>query len=61
MITDKSCADFLDALSYAAPVPGGGGAAGFVGAVGAALAGMVAGLTTGKKRYESVQKISKGY
>jgi formiminotetrahydrofolate cyclodeaminase len=42
---------FTEALSSGAPVPGGGGAAALVGAVGTSLASMVANLTTGKKKY----------
>lgn len=56
MITDKSCNDFLEVLSSAAPVPGGGGASALVGAMGVALGSMVANLTYGKKKYESVQE-----
>ena len=55
MITDKSCREFLEELSSSAPVPGGGGASAIVGAMGVALGSMVANLTTGKKKYESVQ------
>ncbi len=56
MITDKSCKEFLEDLSSAAPVPGGGGASAIVGAMGVALGSMVANLTYGKKKYESVQE-----
>lgn len=42
---------FLTELHSKKPVPGGGGASALVGAVGAALAGMVGNLTTGKKKY----------
>lgn len=56
MITDKSCNEFLEALSSAAPVPGGGGASAIAGAMGAALGGMVANLTLGKKKYADVQQ-----
>jgi len=55
MITDKSCTEFLDVLSSAAPVPGGGGASAIVGAIGTALGSMVANLTLGKKKYADVQ------
>lgn len=54
-ITDKSCGDFVDALASKAPVPGGGGAAAIVGAVGMALGGMVGSLTLGKQKYAEVQ------
>ena len=33
------------------PAPGGGGVCALIGSLGAALAGMVANLTTGKKKY----------
>ena len=36
--TEKTCEAFVAVLSSAAPVPGGGGAAALVGAVGTALA-----------------------
>jgi glutamate formiminotransferase/formiminotetrahydrofolate cyclodeaminase len=48
--------EFLDALASDAPTPGGGTAAAFAGAAGAALVAMVARLTTGKKGYEQVQE-----
>ena len=43
--------EFLKSLASSEPVPGGGGASALVGAVGCALASMVANLTTGKKKY----------
>lgn len=46
--------DFLDRLAAGTPTPGGGSAAAHSGAMGAALVGMVARLTTGKKGYEDV-------
>ncbi len=45
----------MEALSSDAPVPGGGGACGLVGATAASLGSMVLSLTTGKKTYASVQ------
>jgi glutamate formiminotransferase/formiminotetrahydrofolate cyclodeaminase len=42
---------FLDQVAAATPTPGGGSVAALAGALGAALAGMVAGLTVGKKKY----------
>ena len=51
-----SCVDFVDALASKAPVPGGGGAAAYIGAVGMALGNMVGSLTLGKKRYADVQE-----
>ena len=55
MIIDRDCRDFLDILSSSAPVPGGGGASAFVGALGMALGSMVGNLTLGKKKYELIQ------
>ncbi len=52
---DQSCAGFLEALASKSAVPGGGGAAALVGAVGAALGNMVGGLTAGKKKYAAVE------
>ena len=46
---------FLDAVAANTATPGGGAVAALVGALGAALAHMVAGLTVGRKKYESVQ------
>jgi glutamate formiminotransferase/formiminotetrahydrofolate cyclodeaminase len=46
---------FLDALAAGTPTPGGGAAAAQAGAMGAALAAMVARLTIGKKKYTAVE------
>lgn len=46
---------FTDMLASKEPVPGGGGASALVGAVGTALASMVANLTTGKKKYAAFE------
>ncbi len=43
--------DFLDDLAAATPAPGGGCAAAYAGAMGAALVAMMAGLTAGRKKY----------
>jgi formiminotetrahydrofolate cyclodeaminase len=48
---DKSCVAFTEALASRNPVPGGGGAAALVGALGVACGTMVANLTIGKKKY----------
>ena len=48
--------DFLDQLAAALPAPGGGSAAAYAGAMGAALVCMVAGLTIGKKKYAGVEE-----
>ncbi len=53
---DKTVAVFLDELSSSSATPGGGSAAALIGAMGAALVSMVANLTTGKKKYEAVEK-----
>lgn len=46
---------FLDSLAAGTPTPGGGSAAAYAGAMGAALVGMVARLTVGKKKYAEVE------
>jgi len=46
---------FLDSLADGSPTPGGGSAAAYAGAMGAALVAMVARLTLGRKKYEEVQ------
>lgn len=45
---------FTAAVASSTPAPGGGSVAAHVGALGAALAQMVAGLTAGRKKYASV-------
>ncbi|BCX88885.1 methenyltetrahydrofolate cyclohydrolase [Methylomarinovum tepidoasis] len=55
MLKDQSLDTFLDRLASADPTPGGGSAAAVMGAMGAALAGMVASLTVGKPRYRAVE------
>ena len=54
--TTRSCREFTALLASDAPAPGGGGAAAMAGALGAALGGMVASLTTGKKKYANVEE-----
>ena len=51
-----SVEEFTLNLSSKAPVPGGGGTAALVGALGAALGGMVANLTIGKPKYAGVEE-----
>jgi glutamate formiminotransferase/formiminotetrahydrofolate cyclodeaminase len=48
-------ASFLDELASAVPAPGGGSAAAYAGAMGAALVAMVSGLTIGRKKYAEVE------
>ena len=50
----ESLSGFVAAVASPAPTPGGGSVAAHVGALGAALAQMVAGLTVGKKKYAAV-------
>lgn len=52
----ESMDQFLEALSSSAPVPGGGGACGYVAAIGMSLGNMVLSLTTGKKKYAQYQE-----
>ena len=56
-----SCEEFTNETFSKAAVPGGGGVAALVGALGTALAGMVGNLTAGKKKYaeyeEDIQRI----
>jgi formiminotetrahydrofolate cyclodeaminase len=60
MMTEMSMKQFLAELSSSAPVPGGGGACGYVAAVGMSLGTMVANLTTGKKKYAEYQEEIEG-
>lgn len=53
--TQLSLADFAEQTASPAPVPGGGGAAAYGGALGMALVNMVARLTLGKPKYAAVQ------
>jgi glutamate formiminotransferase/formiminotetrahydrofolate cyclodeaminase len=53
-LIDMSLRDFTDELSRDSPAPGGGSVAAINGALGAALASMVANLTYGKKKYAEV-------
>ena len=54
--TQMSSAEFVSVLASEQPVPGGGGAAALVGAVGTALGNMVGSLTVGKKKYVDVEQ-----
>ena len=51
---ERGIADFLEALGSSAPAPGGGAASALAGALAAALAEMVAQLTVGRPKYQSV-------
>jgi glutamate formiminotransferase/formiminotetrahydrofolate cyclodeaminase len=51
----ESLTSFVASVASPSPVPGGGSVAAHAGALGAALAQMVAGLTVGKKKYVAVE------
>jgi glutamate formiminotransferase/formiminotetrahydrofolate cyclodeaminase len=51
----RDCPSFIDELAAPTPTPGGGSAAAYSAAMGAALVAMVAGLTIGKKKYAEVE------
>ncbi|MDB4874645.1 MAG: glutamate formiminotransferase [Gemmatimonadetes bacterium] len=51
----ESLTSFVASVASPSPTPGGGSVAAHVGALGAALAQMVAGLTVGKKKYAAVE------
>ena len=54
-LPQNSCRESVTVLASNAPVPGGGGAAALVGAIGTALGNMVGSLTVGKKKYADVE------
>ena len=54
-LIEQTVTEFMDLLSSEAPAPGGGSAAALMGAVGASLASMVAGLTAGKDKYREFE------
>lgn len=54
-LTQLTCEEFVNVLATKEPVPGGGGTAALVGALGAALGNMVGSLTVGKKTYAQVE------
>ena len=54
-LTELSCEEFADRLAARESVPGGGGAAALVGALGAALCSMAGAFTVGKARYAAVE------
>jgi len=51
----ESLEGFVSSVAAAAPTPGGGSVAAHAGALGAALAQMVVGLTVGRKKYAAVE------
>ncbi|MBQ7559404.1 MAG: cyclodeaminase/cyclohydrolase family protein [Synergistaceae bacterium] len=51
ILTHESCENFSELLAAKVSVPGGGGAAALVGALGAALCSMAGNFTLGKKKY----------
>ncbi len=55
-LVKSSCADFAAVLAAKEAVPGGGGAAAYVGALSAALCSMVGNYTSGKKAYAAVEE-----
>jgi methenyltetrahydrofolate cyclohydrolase len=54
MIKDLTLQTFLDQLASGSSTPGGGSAAGLMGAMGAALVGMVCQFTVGREKYAAV-------
>lgn len=55
-LVERSCVEFAEVLASKAPVPGGGGAAALVGALGVALCSMVGNLTVGRKKYAAYEE-----
>ncbi|MEO7512332.1 MAG: cyclodeaminase/cyclohydrolase family protein, partial [Gemmatimonadaceae bacterium] len=55
MAGGESLSSFVASVAGATPAPGGGSVAAHVGALGAALAQMVTGLTIGRKKYAAVE------
>ncbi|WP_276702291.1 cyclodeaminase/cyclohydrolase family protein [Romboutsia ilealis] len=55
-ISEKTCIEFVNVLASKSAVPGGGGAAALVGAIGMALGSMVCNLTIGKKKYDEYEE-----
>jgi methenyltetrahydrofolate cyclohydrolase len=56
MLVNETVVGFLEVLQSDAPAPGGGSVAALCGGLSAALTGMVAGLTIGKKKYVEVEE-----
>jgi glutamate formiminotransferase/formiminotetrahydrofolate cyclodeaminase len=55
----ESVDGFMSRVASPEPTPGGGSVAAHAGALGAAIAQMVAGLTVGKKKYAAVEEVMK--
>lgn len=55
-LTQESCENFAELLAAKVSVPGGGGAAALVGALGAALCSMTGNFTIGKKKYAEFEE-----
>lgn len=55
-LIDQTCREFVTLLSAKTPVPGGGGAAALVGALGTALGSMAGNMTMGRKKYAAVEE-----
>ena len=55
-LTQKTCKEFAEILASKQAVPGGGGAAALTGALGVALASMVANFSIGKKKFIDVEE-----
>lgn len=54
-LVEQTCEDFATVLASKAAVPGGGGAAALVGALGMALCSMAGNLTLGRKKYADAE------
>ena len=54
-LIDQTCQEFASLLSAKTPVPGGGGTAALVGALGSALGSMAGNMTLGRKKYAAVE------
>lgn len=55
-LIDQTCREFTSLLSAKTPVPGGGGTAALVGALGSALGSMAGNMTLGRKKYAAVEE-----
>ena len=55
-LKNKTCKEFVELLGEKQPVPGGGGAAALVGAIGTSLNTMVANYSIGKKKFMGLEE-----